>query len=162
VLPCILPGHAIGADGDHSYGERTTMPTTDARSTKTILIIDDDPDFIATVRTVLEGAGYGVIEAHTGADGLEKVRDGEPDLVVLDVMMESSTAGYGVNELLKHSGEFDTLSQIPVIMVSSIQESPDDLFPRAPEAEMIRPDRYLTKPLDIPRFLEVVRRTLRT
>ena len=46
-------------------------------------------------------------------------------------------------------------------MVSSIQESPDDRFPRAPEVDMIRPDRYLTKPLDIPKFLEIVRKVVR-
>jgi hypothetical protein len=63
--------------------------------------------------------------------------------------------------MIKHSGEYDTLNQTPVIMVSSIRESPDELYPRAPEAEMIRPDRYLTKPLDIPKFLEIVRKTLR-
>jgi CheY-like chemotaxis protein len=138
------------------------MPATNAQSgTKSILIIDDDADFTAAVRATLEREGYAVVEASSGAEGLQKLRECEPDLVVLDVMMESTTAGYGVNEMIKHSGEYDTLGQTPVIMVSSIQESPDDLFPRAPEVDMIRPDRYLTKPLDIQRFLEIVRKTLR-
>jgi CheY-like chemotaxis protein len=138
------------------------MPATDAPSgTKRVLIIDDDRDFTASVRAVLEREGYAVTAAGSGAEGLRKLRECEPDLVVLDIMMESSTAGYGVNEMIKHSGEYDTLNQTPVIMVSSIRESPDELYPRAPEAEMIRPDRYLTKPLDIPKFLEIVRKTLR-
>lgn len=138
------------------------MPATDTRpGTKTILVIDDDADFTATVRVILEKEGYTVVEADSGAEGLRQLRERKPDLVILDVMMESVTEGYSVNEAIKYSGEYDAFQQIPIIMVSSIQESPDDRFPRAPEVDMIRPDRYLTKPLDIPKFLEIVRKTVR-
>ncbi|MDH4044687.1 MAG: response regulator [Gemmatimonadota bacterium] len=137
------------------------MPATDARSgTKTILVIDDDPDFTAAIRSVLEHEGYAVVEARSGAEGLEKLRAHEPDLVVLDVMMESSTEGYGVSETIKYSEQYRAFDSTPIIMVSSIHESPDERYPRAPEVDMIRPDRYLTKPLDIPAFLEIVRKTL--
>ena len=138
------------------------MATTNARAdTKTILVIDDDEDFTMTVRTVLEDAGYGVVTADSGRSGLEKLKDSAPDLVILDVMMESTTEGYGVSEAIKFSGEYQALQDTPVIMVSSIQESPDELYPRALEVDMIRPARYLTKPLDMPKFLEVVRTLLR-
>ena len=137
------------------------MPATDTRSdTKTVLVIDDDTDFTTTVRSVLEREGFVVVNADSGAEGLRKLRDCRPDLVILDIMMESPTEGYSVNEAIKHSGAFDDV-QPPIIMVSSIQESPDDRFPWAAEVDMIRPDRYLTKPLDIPKFLEVVRRVVR-
>lgn len=137
------------------------MSATDARpGTKTILVVDDDPDFTAAVRSVLEHEGYTVEAATSGAEGLQKLRTCEPDLVVLDIMMESTTEGYSVNEAIKHSGAYGTLDGTPVIMVSSIRESPDELYPRAPEAAMIRPDRYLTKPLDVPAFLKIVREML--
>jgi hypothetical protein len=45
-------------------------------------------------------------------------------------------------------------------MVSSIEESPDERFPMSAEVEMIRPDRYLTKPLDIPQFLQFLERAV--
>jgi hypothetical protein len=45
-------------------------------------------------------------------------------------------------------------------MMSSIQESPDELFPMAPESEMIRPDRYLAKPVDARLLLEIVEQAL--
>lgn len=138
------------------------MSATDTRpGTKTILVIDDDADFTATVRAVLEQEGYTVVEADSGAEGLRQLQARKPDLVILDVMMESATEGYSVNEAIKHSGNYDAFQQTPIIMVSSIQESPDDRFPRAPEVDMIRPDRYLTKPLDIPKFLEIVRKVVR-
>jgi CheY-like chemotaxis protein len=118
-----------------------------------VLIIDDDQDFQASVRAVLEAAGYVVHTASSGRAGLEAMREVHPDLIVLDVMMESTTEGYAVSHAVKFGPE---AQGIPVIMVSSIQASPDELFPRAEEVALIRPDHYLTKPLDIPRFLELV------
>lgn len=136
------------------------MPATGTRSgTKTILVIDDDTDFTTAIRSILEREGYAVVEADSGAEGLRQLRECHPDLVILDVMMESPTEGYSVNEAIKHSGAFDDV-QTPIIMVSSVQESPDERFPRAPEVDMIRPDRYLTKPLDIPQFLAMVQKVV--
>jgi len=138
------------------------MSVTEARpGTKVILIVDDDEDFATTVRTVLEREGYTVIVADSGAEGLRLLRKHRPDLMVLDIMMESTTEGYGVTEAIKYSDEYGDVQQTPIIMVSSIQESPDERFPRAPEVDMIRPDRYMTKPLDLERFLATVRKILR-
>lgn len=138
------------------------MAATNARvGTKTILVIDDDEDFRTAVRVVLEGEGYAVVAADSGRGGLDSLKRCTPDLVILDVMMETTTEGYGVSEAIKLSGEFEAFQNTPVIMVSSIQESPDELFPRAPETDMIRPTYYLTKPLDIPKFVELVRTLLR-
>jgi CheY-like chemotaxis protein len=137
------------------------MPATRARAdTKTVLVIDDDRDFTTAVTAVLEREGYEVVVADSGREGLRQLRACHPDLILLDVMMESTTEGYGVNEAIKYSDEYQAYQATPILMISSIQESPDDLFPRAPETDMIRPDRYLTKPLDIPKFLEVVRKAL--
>jgi len=76
-------------------------------------------------------------------------------------MMDTETEGYGVNGAIKFEEKYREFRDTPIIMVSAIQQSPDERFPRAPEVGMIRPDRYLTKPLDIPRFLEVLRRVVR-
>jgi CheY-like chemotaxis protein len=150
------------ADGDHPHGKEPVMSVTEARpGTKVILIVDDDEDFATTVRTVLEREGYTVIVADSGAEGLRLLRKHRPDLMVLDIMMESTTEGYGVTEAIKYSDEYGDVQQTPIIMVSSIQESPDERFPRAPEVDMIRPDRYMTKPLDLERFLATVRKILR-
>lgn len=132
------------------------MPTK-----KTVLMIDDDQDFTASVRAVLEAEGYDVEVASSGREGLRKVRESEPDVIVLDVMMESTSEGYAVSGAIMQSEDYATFRDIPVIMVSSIPESPDERFPRAPEVDQIRPRAYLTKPLDIPRFLEVVAKAAR-
>ena len=121
-----------------------------------ILIIDDDQDFRASVRSLLESHGYAVIEADSGQDGLRKVVEHKPDIIVLDVMMECSSEGYGVNQALKYQDAYKNYQNIPIVMISSIEWSPDERFPMAGGVDMIRPDYYLTKPLDIFRFLEVV------
>jgi CheY-like chemotaxis protein len=117
-----------------------------------ILLIDDDADFRDSLQAVLEAEGYEVITAASGKEGLQKLT-AKPDLVVCDVMMESIVEGYAVTLELK-------FKDMPVIMCSSIEGSPDELFPRSEEVGAIRPDAYLRKPLDIPVFLETVRRLL--
>jgi len=135
------------------------MTTVTAK--KTILVIDDDADFTTSVQSLLEAEGYEVETADSGREGLRKLVELRPSLVLLDIMMETDTEGYSVNETIKFSDEYQTVQDIPIIMVSSIQETPDQRFPRAPEVDMIRPDRYVTKPLDIPQFLDLVQRAVR-
>ena len=123
-----------------------------------ILIVDDDPDFRASTAAVLESQGYKVETAESGKEGLAKFSSEPPDLVILDIMMEYDSAGYEVNQAIKFREEF--ARNIPILMVSSIQVDPATLFSRATEVELITPDAYLTKPLDIPQFLEQVRTLL--
>jgi len=128
---------------------------------KTILLIDDDIDFRESVRGLLESEGYEVAEAGSGREGLTRLVERRPDLIVLDVMMETTEEGYGVAEAIKFEDRFAEFRSLPVLMVSSIQETPDERFPMAPEVGMIAPDRYMRKPLDMDRFLETVHRLLR-
>jgi len=123
---------------------------------KTILIIDDDPDFRAELGALLESEGYTVVEAASGKEGLEQLIEHEPHAVVLDITIESRCDGYGVNEAIKFKEKYRKYRDIPVIMVSAIQESPDERFPRSEELGLIRPDHYLTKPLDSTRFFKVL------
>lgn len=121
-----------------------------------VLLVDDDQDYKASVQSLLESQGCVVFDAQSGKEGLRKLVEHAPDVVVLDIMMECCTDGYGVSQAIKHQDAYAQFRNVPVIMVSSIEESPDELFPMAAEVEMIRPDSYLTKPLDIPKFLEVL------
>ncbi len=123
-----------------------------------VLIIDDDQDFRDSVKSLLESHGYDVVEADSGKQGLRRIVECRPDIILLDVMMESSVEGYGITYTLKYQDGFEDFRNTPVFMVSSIEESPDERFPYSSEAEMIRPDRYLAKPLDVTSFLELMRK----
>ena len=122
-----------------------------------VLLIDDDLDFRESMKSLLESYEYEVSEADSGAEGLRKVIEHKPDVIFVDIMMENDTDGYSVTYALKHEDEYAAYRDIPVFMISSIEESPDERFPMSGEAELFRPDRYLTKPLDIPRLLELLK-----
>lgn len=122
-----------------------------------VLLIDDDLDFRESMKSLLESCDYEVFEADSGAEGLQKVIECKPDIIFVDIMMENDTEGYSVTYALKHGDEYSAYRNIPVFMISSIEESPDERFPMSDEAELFRPDRYLTKPLDIPRLLELLK-----
>ena len=59
-----------------------------------ILMIEDDPDMLMSTRMTLESAKHQVLEARSGREGLEKIKSEHPDLIILDVMMDTSTEGF--------------------------------------------------------------------
>lgn len=125
-----------------------------------ILIIDDDADFRASVTEMLESQGYRVSSAVSAKEGLSKIASEPPDLIVLDVIMEYDSAGYEVNQAVKFRDEYLPDRDIPILMVSSIEIDPATLYGRASEVATITPDEYMTKPLNIPVFLDRVRSLL--
>lgn len=126
------------------------------KNCKKVLIIDDDFDFRSSLSEILESQGYAVVLAASGKEGLQKVISEKPNLIVLDIMMENEWMGYEVNQKIKFRDEFEAVKHIPILMVSSIQRDPFSMFYHATEVGMVTPDGYLTKPLDIPRFLDKV------
>jgi len=125
-----------------------------------ILIIDDDDDYRASLRALLEGEGYDVVEAASGMEGLTAARSHPPDLIILDVVMEHMSDGYSVNQALKCSQENPQLRNVPIVMVSAVEVDPTSLFGWIGDTRPITPDAYMTKPLDVPRFLESIRKLL--
>ncbi len=127
-----------------------------------ILVIDDDPDFRASVRALLESRQYDVLEAQGGQEGLDVLVRERPALVVLDIMMKCSCEGYGITWMVKEKEEFAEVRNTPILMTSTIELSPDERFGMCPEADLIRPDYYLPKPLDVPQFLAIVEQATRS
>ena len=129
--------------------------------TGNILIIDDDADYTASTRALLESHGHTVLTASSGTEGLEKIKSEQPDVIVLDIMMETIDEGYSLNQMVKFQKDYEKYRDIPILMVSSIQEDPLSRYPQASGwVDMIIPDQYMTKPLDIPKFLELIGKLL--
>ena len=114
-----------------------------------VLIIDDDPDYVAAITALLEGTGYQVRAAFTGAEGLRLATALQPDLVLLDVVMTERTEGLTV---LKRMRAVPALAHTPVVIVSSIYtEMP--VFQVSPDAGWVPADLFLPKPVDPARLL---------
>ena len=108
-----------------------------------ILVVDDDPDFVEIMRTILESNDYNVVTAANGEQALAQVKAQRPDLMLLDIMMSSVLDGLNVSEQLALDPEAQFM---PVIMVSSIAETPyAHVFPMGEQPHM---DAWMSKPVD--------------
>ena len=114
-----------------------------------ILIIDDDPDMILALHLCLEDAGYEIVEAESGNEGLEKVKSENPDLIVLDAMMDTATEGFQVALTLRSSdpeSEYAPYRQIPILMLTAIHTTTPLRF--GPNEDYLPVDDFIEKPLE--------------
>lgn len=84
---------------------------------KTIMIIDDDPDLVEATKVVLEQAGYAVASSLNAPKGLERIRQGGIDAILLDVMMARDTEGFHVAQELRADPK---TAGIPIVMLTSV------------------------------------------
>jgi DNA-binding response OmpR family regulator len=130
-------------------------------NTKRILLVDDDPDIRLTVRLPLEAAGYQVFEAANFADGQAAVKKVKPDLIVLDVMMDTTTAGFQFALDLHNAGpdsEFKEFKGTPIIMLTAIHTTTTMRF--APDSDYLPVQEFLEKPVEPDVLLTKVRKLL--
>jgi len=120
-----------------------------------ILVVDDDPDFVEATRMVLEPAGYEVITAADGDEGLERSRSENPDLVILDVIMSTVLDGLSMSQRM---GEDPEQAAIPILMVTSIANS--DYRELFPTDEYVHIDDFVSKPIAPEDLLRRVSRLL--
>ena len=133
---------------------------------KKILIVDDDPDIVLFLSTVLKDNGYHTIEAANGQEGLEMVRTEHPDLILLDLMMPKKS---GISLLSDLKNDPDC-KKIPVIMVTGVSgETGHDLasFFKGSSTgnqdnKAMIPEGYLEKPVDPEILLGMVKKLLQS
>ena len=117
---------------------------------KRLLMIDDDPDFVAGIRAILEGADYKVDVAYNPKDGFEALQNNPPDLLLLDIMMGRGAEGVMLARKLRKDPE---LREIPVLIITGIREQIAFLFPGEPVHPRFVPvDELVEKPVE-PQFL---------
>lgn len=111
-----------------------------------ILIIDDDPDIVEAMKVVLKSRNYEVAMARSGQEGLEKVKLEKPDLIILDVMMETGDKGFEVAREFKKDKNY---KDIPILMLTAIKERTGLDFKNEAGDEVWLPvDDYCDKPLN--------------
>ncbi len=116
---------------------------------RTILVVDDEPKLVAVVRDYLERDGYRVIAADDGREALERFRQVEPDLVILDLMLPEFD-GLEVCRRLRRE------SRVPIIMLTARAEEIDEML-----GLELGADDYVTKPFSPRALLARVRAVLR-
>ena len=113
-----------------------------------ILIIDDDPDFRKVVSMMLKSGTYDVITAENPQEGKEKLFSEKPDLILLDIMMDTLFDGFSLCNDIKTSKEYEEFRGTPVIFVSAVKERAGSRFTFDPsEQGLVGPDDYIDKPV---------------
>jgi len=127
-------------------------------STSSVLIVDDDPDFVAAAQAVLEREQYRVISAYDPNGGFAKLEEETPDVVILDVMMGRGAEGFVFARQMRNDPRFD---KIPVLMVTGMSERTGFRIPGEPIHPKFLPvDEYIEKPIEPEHLLARVRQRL--
>jgi DNA-binding response OmpR family regulator len=130
--------------------EEPKQADQDEKQAKRILLVDDDPEIVESMKLALEAKGYRVLVARDGNQGLAMAEREDPDLVILDMMMPRRS-GFLVLERLRRT------RRIPmrVIMITANEGSRHKAY-----AEMLGVDDYIRKPFAMDRLLDSVGRLL--
>jgi len=118
--------------------------------TKTILIVDDDREVVASLKALLESKGHRVLSAHDGNAGLALSESGQPDLILVDMMMPHKS-GFIVLETLKRRGA----ASPKIVMMTANEGGRHRAY-----AEMLGVDDYLRKPFSFDELSAVIDRLL--
>jgi CheY-like chemotaxis protein len=139
---------------------------------KRILIVDDEPDAISYMGSVLEDNGYDYLSADNGEDGLELAKKEKPDMILLDLIMPGKSGILMFQELKKDP----ELGKIPVIVVSGASEAlgidlrnfmikqprkrKEKVVETTGETQFTEPNAYVEKPVDPNELIKVIKENL--
>lgn len=124
---------------------------------KKILLVDDDTDFTHSLEAVLKANGYEVLLAFSGAEGLRSTLTHKPDVIVLDVAMETDTAGFEFMYQIRSkrdSSRYTAVRDTPIILLTAINQITNSRF-SLDDKESFLPEvsEILTKPVQIEALL---------
>ena len=127
-------------------------------SAPTILIIDDDPDFVMVTKAILETKQYKVQFAYDPNEGYAKLEEETPDAIILDVMMGKGAEGFVFARKIRKDARFD---KVPILMVTSMSEQTGFRFPGGDKHPKFLPvDEYIEKGIEPHLLLEKVEQQL--
>jgi two-component system, OmpR family, alkaline phosphatase synthesis response regulator PhoP len=121
---------------------------------KKLLVIDDDPDFVEGIRSILVTADYDVDVAYNSKDGLRALQTGRYDLLLLDIMMGRGAEGIMVARKMRKDPK---MREMPVLIITGIREQMAFLFPgQAVHPHFMAVDELVEKPVEPQLLLEKV------
>ena len=129
-----------------------------AKDPKSILIIDDDVDWVEANKIVLEANSYKVITAYSGQQGILKFLKFLPDLVILDISMERRDEGFYVCQKIR---TYPNIGKIPIIMITGIHQSSKFRFSPDIDGSYLPADELIDKPVNPSLLVQVVNKWLR-
>lgn len=121
---------------------------------KQLIIIDDDPDFVAGIKSVLETANYSVDVAYNPKEGFKALQTNRYDLLLLDIMMGRGAEGVALARKIRKDPK---LRELPVLIITGLREQIAFLFPgQSVHPHFVENDELLEKPVEPKLLLEKV------
>ena len=130
---------------------------------KKIFMVDDDADLVDVVRWVLEARGYAFVSAGSAEEAMARVDSVDPDLIILDVMMEDVVAGFRVVTFLRDLAahpENARFAKVPILLMTSIQQKTKVRFSDGAGSRLLPIDAFLEKPVKPQMLLDTIARLL--
>ncbi|MBC8218318.1 MAG: response regulator [Planctomycetes bacterium] len=127
-------------------------------SAPSILIIDDDPDFVEVTKVLLETKQYNVRFAYDPEEGLARLEEETPDALILDVMMGKGAEGFIFARKIRKDPRFD---KMPILMLTSMREQTGFDFPgQRIHSKFLPVDDYVEKGVEPQVLLEKIEQQL--
>ena len=127
---------------------------------KKVLVVDDDVDIRKVVSKLVEKSGYEAIEAKNGVEGMGKVREHKPDLIILDMLMPKESGVRMYHELKTE----ESLKDIPVIVLSAIPKKSflrsQKVLDEFADQSVPEPEAYIEKPEEPEELIALMKKIL--
>jgi CheY-like chemotaxis protein len=124
-------------------------------ATKKILFVDDDRDFLNSQSLFFSNHGYEVLTAESTDEAMTLLATAQPDIMVLDLMMEHYDSGFRLSHKIRSDARFKA---VPIVMLSGVASATGRRFDR--EAEGLKRwsklDAFLDKPVSARQLLKVI------
>jgi CheY-like chemotaxis protein len=124
-----------------------------------VLVVDDDIDYVEAITTILEANGYEVVAAYDGKEGLEKAKSELPQMMLIDLMMNTINEGY---DLVRDIRSDERYAEVPLIMISAAHQH--EVFKNAnfaPDEVWFPIDTFMDKPVDTETLLKHLEKLLK-
>ncbi len=134
-----------------------------AKRKESVLVIDDDSQMVEFVRRVLEAHSYQVHSASSAEKGLKKVKELSPDLIILDVMLETKGEGFWTAQKLKSTdaqSEYRAYSHIPILMLTAINTEMKLRYSPETDGEYLPAEDFVEKPVEPSELVKKVKNLL--
>jgi CheY-like chemotaxis protein len=121
--------------------------------TKTVMIVDDEPDVLATIVQILDANNFETIEAKDGQECLEKLKEEIPDVILLDIMMPGLTT----KEILREIEKDSRLSRTKIIFLTAIHLSEAEDESLLASQQVVD---FIEKPFTIRRMIDAIEKAI--
>ena len=126
---------------------------------KNILVVDDDEDFLVATKLVLEKSGYNVETCMSAKECIAKLKAVKPDLIILDVMMETDHSGFDLCRELKRDPD---TKNIPILMLTAIdQKYPLNFATAAGDETWLPVEDFIDKPVEAGVLVDRIKKLLK-